>query len=229
MVAGEELLAEIHMHTTASDGSMTPEEAVRLARGKGLTAISVTDHDTFRGSSLAARISKVIGGPLIVPGAEIRTDHGDVLVYCERPYEEVPRSLHELRDWADENNCALVAAHPFHPGRAAVGWAITRLLHLFDAVEVWNSRGPPVFNLPAIVLAHRRGVPATSGSDAHVPQELGGSPVALPGEPTGAGELVEWIRKGLVRPTYGLLSPRAVPYILAWSIIRRLGLLGEED
>ena len=42
-------LCDLHTHTTASDGSDTPEELISLARDAGLSAISITDHDTTEG------------------------------------------------------------------------------------------------------------------------------------------------------------------------------------
>lgn len=213
--------AEIHLHTRVSDGAMTPEEAVKIARNRGLTAIAVTDHDTFRGSSLAERISRILGGPMIIHGNEVRTDLGDVLVYCDSPHPGNPTRLEELRDWADERNCLMVAAHPFHPVRSSIGLKILGKYRFFDAIEVWNARGPPCLNTPAIILAHKRGIPGTSGSDAHVHRELGTTPIVLPEEPTGVDDILEWIRKGRVKPTYRPVRLTAIPYILAWSIKRR--------
>ena len=40
---------DLHLHTTASDGSCSPWEVVQLAREAGLLAISITDHDTVDG------------------------------------------------------------------------------------------------------------------------------------------------------------------------------------
>ncbi len=196
---------------------------MRLARSLGLAALAVTDHDSFRGSVLASRISKLLGGPVIVFGSEVRTEYGDVLVYCRDPVERAPRLLEALREWAGENNCILVAAHPYHPVRSSIGPRVSRLLEYFDAIEVWNSRGLPWFNLPALLLARRRGVPGTSGSDAHVEQEVATSPVALPEPPRRAGDVVDWIAKGIVEPRPGLPRLRALPHVLAWALERRLG------
>lgn len=41
--------ADLHVHTTSSDGSLSPAEVVRRAKNKGLDAIAVTDHDTVNG------------------------------------------------------------------------------------------------------------------------------------------------------------------------------------
>ena len=40
---------DLHMHSTASDGVLSPAEVVRLAQERGLTTIALTDHDTTAG------------------------------------------------------------------------------------------------------------------------------------------------------------------------------------
>ena len=40
---------DMHLHTTASDGTATPTELVAMAASKGLAAVAVTDHDTLAG------------------------------------------------------------------------------------------------------------------------------------------------------------------------------------
>lgn len=50
--------ADLHCHTKMSDGSVTIEELVILAKNKGITTISVTDHDTFAGSTRAKVFAK---------------------------------------------------------------------------------------------------------------------------------------------------------------------------
>lgn len=44
---------DLHIHTTHSDGTLTPEAVVDLAREAGLTAIAITDHDTVSGVAAA--------------------------------------------------------------------------------------------------------------------------------------------------------------------------------
>ncbi len=60
---------DLHLHTFHSDGTFSPEEVVRRATELGLSAISVTDHDTVAGVPAAVQAA---GGALeIVPGVEI--------------------------------------------------------------------------------------------------------------------------------------------------------------
>ena len=79
--------AELHAHTTASDGSFSPLEAVDYALTLGLEALAITDHDTMAGV-VEAEV-QADGRPIeIVPGVEIS---------CE--YEGAP--VHLLGYWAD--------------------------------------------------------------------------------------------------------------------------------
>lgn len=60
---------DLHLHTTASDGSDSPELLVRRAKDLGLSVISVTDHDTLAGIS-AARTA-LPSGMTLVNGVEL--------------------------------------------------------------------------------------------------------------------------------------------------------------
>src|SRR5207247_1000092 len=61
---------DLHAHTTASDGSLTPEELVRLAKSQGVSTLAVTDHDTIAGLSRAIAEGERVGVE-IIPGIEI--------------------------------------------------------------------------------------------------------------------------------------------------------------
>ena len=66
------LKADLHIHTTASDGLMSPKEVVRWASLKRLAAIGITDHDTVNGIGPAEEASSEYGIEL-VPGIELST------------------------------------------------------------------------------------------------------------------------------------------------------------
>ena len=63
---------DLHVHTTASDGTCSPKEVVKLAKEKGLKAIAITDHDGVGGYRESAEIGKELGVE-VVPGIEIST------------------------------------------------------------------------------------------------------------------------------------------------------------
>jgi predicted metal-dependent phosphoesterase TrpH len=66
--------ADLHLHTTASDGTYTPAEVVDLARRAGLAAIAITDHDTFAGVG-AARAAAAGSSLEIITGVEITAEY----------------------------------------------------------------------------------------------------------------------------------------------------------
>jgi predicted metal-dependent phosphoesterase TrpH len=65
---------DLHLHTTASDGVMTPSELVRYAKSKGLQAIAITDHDTIEGLEEGLSEGERIGFE-VIPGLEISVKH----------------------------------------------------------------------------------------------------------------------------------------------------------
>jgi 3',5'-nucleoside bisphosphate phosphatase len=65
---------DLHAHTTASDGSLTPTELVALARECGLSALGVTDHDTVGGLEEAIGAGPAAGVE-VVPGIELSVDY----------------------------------------------------------------------------------------------------------------------------------------------------------
>lgn len=63
--AGITRFIDLHSHTNESDGSLTPEELVRLARRNDLEALAITDHDTFAGYEKAAPFARDAGLDLL--------------------------------------------------------------------------------------------------------------------------------------------------------------------
>lgn len=83
--------ADLHTHTTASDGTLCPAEHVKWAAGQGLAALGITDHDTIAGweaAFAAAREASIE----IVPGCELSTEVGKtevhILAYYFDPEEQ---------------------------------------------------------------------------------------------------------------------------------------------
>jgi 3',5'-nucleoside bisphosphate phosphatase len=66
-------LADLHTHTTFSDGRLTPPGLVEKAALRGLAALAVTDHDSVGGYPLAAAAA-VRYGITVIPGVELSAD-----------------------------------------------------------------------------------------------------------------------------------------------------------
>src|SRR5689334_14134301 len=86
------------MHTTASDGVLTPSALVQLARTRKIDIIAITDHDTTGGLIEAQAAAN--GMPIIVPAIDISTEHHgadvDVLGYCLEPTNTIFQNRLEL-------------------------------------------------------------------------------------------------------------------------------------
>ncbi len=93
--------ADLHVHTTASDGQCTPEQIVAMARALGLRAIAVTDHETTLGVWPAQRAAA--GSDLcVVAGVEISTEssQGEIHIlgyFVERNGHGLEEKLEQLR------------------------------------------------------------------------------------------------------------------------------------
>jgi len=94
---------DLHVHTTASDGTFTPDQVVQEAIKIGLDCIAITDHDTIAGIEPAKK--KAEGRIMVIPGIEINTDYHErelhILGYfidCRDKFllRELSR-IHELR------------------------------------------------------------------------------------------------------------------------------------
>lgn len=67
--------ADLHVHTTASDGEFTPSQVFALAKAAGLAAVAITDHDTLAGLPEAIATAQQFPPPMpvVVSGVEITT------------------------------------------------------------------------------------------------------------------------------------------------------------
>jgi predicted metal-dependent phosphoesterase TrpH len=66
-------MVDLHIHTTCSDGAMSPVEVVDTALARGIRAVAITDHDTIEGNGEAVAAGQERGLP-VVPGVEISTE-----------------------------------------------------------------------------------------------------------------------------------------------------------
>lgn len=79
--------ADLHAHTTASDGMYTPAEVVRRAKLAGLSAVAITDHDTIAGVDEALAEGAKIGIS-VIPGTEISTVTGSADIHVLAYYTD---------------------------------------------------------------------------------------------------------------------------------------------
>lgn len=93
---------DLHVHSTASDGTMSPRQLVELAREKGLKAIAITDHDTASGYHEAALAGEELGIE-VVPGIEISTKYGGPIHILGYGIDPDSEELAPVLNWVVED------------------------------------------------------------------------------------------------------------------------------
>ena len=104
---------DLHVHTTGSDGSLSPTEMVERACGLGLSAVAVTDHDTARGVTEALVAGERMGLE-VIPGIELSVDYKGygvhILGYFIDPAHPALKKLLDWVVWERERRNELIAA-----------------------------------------------------------------------------------------------------------------------
>jgi predicted metal-dependent phosphoesterase TrpH len=187
--------ADLHIHTTYSDDStVTPKALVeKLVVHNSIKVAAVTDHDTVNGLSETRKLAAAYPDILIIPGVEISTAEGDILVLGTEKTPPQPWTVENVLDFANDNNYVSVVAHPYRE----YGMGDLARNYKFDAIEVINGESTPDANNLAHDLAKTMKLPGVAGSDAHNPSE----PLTVYTEIQAAlnvDEILNAIKKGLV-------------------------------
>ena len=93
---------DLHVHTTASDGSCSPAEIAELAKKQGLSAVAITDHDTVSGYLSASEKGRELGIE-VVPGIEISTKYGGAIHILGYYIDVNSEKLKPVLDWVIED------------------------------------------------------------------------------------------------------------------------------
>ncbi len=180
--------ADIHIHTTASDGFAPVEQVLdHIARLGILSVVAITDHDVLDASLWA--YSQRAHYPFdIIPGVEVSSADGHMLALWVTQPIAAGMSLKETAAAIHEQDGVAVLAHPFEA--TVYAGAFSRYLHHpeavreagIDAIEIHNAGTiTPGANLLAPRLAARLGMPVTGGSDGHSLAAIGRGWTRFPG------------------------------------------------
>jgi predicted metal-dependent phosphoesterase TrpH len=105
-------MVDLHTHSTASDGALSPTELVETAASEGLKAIALTDHDTVDGLDEASRAARRLG-IVLVPGIELEVDFGPGVFHLlglglKRWRGPLRKRLEKVRQFRLERNIQMV-------------------------------------------------------------------------------------------------------------------------
>ena len=136
---------DLHLHTTASDGRLTPTELVGLLGERGLRFASITDHDSTEGLTEAYAAKERIPSLTLIPGIELSTEAGDSEIHV----------LGYFLDWQNSEFQKTLAG--FRKGRLGRGQAMVERLGELGAPVEWERvlhfAGDGAVGRPHIALA----------------------------------------------------------------------------
>ena len=207
--SGKHGKADLHMHSTYSDGSATIEQILaRVQQQTDLNVIALTDHDVIEGA-LRARDIWQRGSYRFdfVVGEEVSTKEGHLLgLFLEK---QIPKGLSMERsvDLIHEQGGLAVVAHPLHKffRHSCKRETLDRIYSShdvwLDGIETWNASFCGIY-ANYIAMGTNREVyrlPELGNSDAHSLSAIGTGMTRFAG--TTASEVRAAIENGLTAPS----------------------------
>ncbi|MFA5405769.1 MAG: PHP domain-containing protein [Candidatus Nanoarchaeia archaeon] len=157
---------DFHIHTKYSKCSnIDPVKAVKRAEEKGLDAIVLLNHN------LKPRVFKGSSKVKVIPGIEVSTKEGHVLVINTKKDFKKGLSAQEVINKAGKGSLVIIA-HPFDKLRCGVGSKINELKG-YHAIEVNARCLSNKFNNESRAFAKKNNIPLVAGSDSHFINEIG--------------------------------------------------------
>lgn len=180
------MLIDLHTHTRlgSPDSLLHPDELIERSKAAGLDAVVLSEHDqTWDREAVQALARR--HNFRIIPGLEVSTDRGHILVYGVHTYADSMRQAETLASHVAQVNGAMVAAHPYRD-HAPWNWrdaeeherALARAIanpayRLAHAIEVLNGHGSLHENRFSEQVARGLGRPGTAGTDSHQVSDIG--------------------------------------------------------
>ena len=136
--------ADLHLHTTySSDASIPPKTVVdQLYAHPFIKAVAITDHNAVEGYYKVQELASVYQDILIIPGVEVSTVEGDLIVLGVAELPRKPWTAENVIDFARQRHGLVIAAHPYRP----YGLGDLTKNYDVDAIEVLNGVNIIIFS-----------------------------------------------------------------------------------
>ena len=203
------MIIDLHNHTIprSYDSVLQPEELINRAKQVGLDGICLTEHDFFWEPSVVEELA-VEHGFLVLPGVEMNTEDGHILVFGLERYVFGMHRTAFLKHIVDEVGGVMILAHParrrLYP-EDSLEEAVTRayqsgVYELVDGIEILNGRATDTENNFSISLNQRLGLKATGGSDSHGAWEVGRCATVFERPIASLQDLITELKEGRFSP-----------------------------
>ncbi|HEX7627306.1 MAG TPA: PHP domain-containing protein [Candidatus Methanoperedens sp.] len=203
---------DLHIHSNfSSDSGLTVDDILKRAVKKDLDGIAICDHNIVTGNFLARKRAKDLDLPLLViPGVEVSTTQGHLIVLGARGNIPPNLSPQETISIARQLGGVIIAAHPFKIRSLGDVKGLD-----VDAIETFNSRCIFGENKKAEKMALELGKPQVGGSDSHMLTTIGIGYTEIDAEPY-VEDVLKAIREGKTRPG-GRIAPL---YVVIFQVMR---------
>ena len=208
------MLIDLHTHSypKSDDSFMSVDELIDSAKATGLDGVCLTEHDIFWSADEVHALATKHNF-LVLPGCEINTDTGHLLVFGLERYEFGLHKPSFLRHVVEREAAVAIAAHPFRrrfleePGRHPEARAEMlqkasedSIFQMCQAIESINGRGTPEQNKFSTSLGRFLGAKMTGGSDAHRVAQFGTAATQFERPVANVGELITELKEGRFKP-----------------------------
>ena len=208
------LLIDLHTHSypQSDDSFVSADDLIDRAKDLGLDGICLTEHDYFWLYEDIKGLSRRHDF-LVLPGSEINTDSGHILVYGLHEYVFGMHKPSFLRQLVTRRGGVMIAAHPYRrrylaePANSPEARAemVERALsdqvfEMCDAIEGQNGRGSMDENLFSHDLGSAFGLQPTGGSDAHKVEQLGTVATRFERPVRNLDDLIAELKSGRFKP-----------------------------
>ena len=207
------MLIDLHAHThpLSHDSLLSADDLVDAAKLAGLDGVCLTEHDFFWEDHAAADLAKRHDF-LVIPGIEVNTEDGHILVFGLERFVYGMHRTAELARRAAQAGGVMIAAHPYrrqlpfelrHDGdwtdaldRATANPAY-RHMH---AIETHNGRGSERENAFSQAIRERLGLSAIGAGDSHEARDVGRCATRFERRISGLADLIAELKAGRFAP-----------------------------
>jgi hypothetical protein len=207
------VLIDLHTHTQplSHDSDLTPDALVEGAKKAGLDGVCLTEHDFFWEREKVEELGKRHEF-LVIPGIEVNTESGHVVVFGLEEFVFGMHRLGELVGLVEAAGGAMIAAHPY---RRQLPFELTQegdwsealeraseneAYRHVQAIETLNGRGTERQNAFSAAVCERHGLAQAAGSDAHSAVDVGTCATEFEARISGLSDLIAALKSGRFEP-----------------------------